>query len=110
MVRVASIKIEVNKRILPIPNSITLKCTGLDEDMINDNFEIIRTVDGQATVFTDYTTATMSDAEPVRIASFLLTPDREGNYTCKIGQEMSTNFIILVGESEKWLGSCGVSV
>ena len=99
--RATDININVDKRILPIPNSITLKCTGFGDDMVDAGFKIKREVDGQVTDFTDYTSVIEYDIinQPLWVASFTLTPDREGRYTCQVGQVTSSNSVVLVGES-----------
>ena len=100
VVRAASIEIGIDKRILPIPNNVTLTCKGLDDDMINESFKIKREVDGQTTVFTNYTPSIRNDNTGlVRVASFLLTPELEGIYSCEVGLVTSTNSIVLLGES-----------
>ena len=101
MVRATDINIELDKRILPIPNSVTLKCTGFGNDMLNANFKIKREVNGQVTDFTDYTSSVEYDiiSQPLWVASFTLTPNREGRYSCQVGQVTSSNSVVLVGES-----------
>ena len=95
------IKINLDKRILPIPNSVTLKCTGFGSDMVDADFKIKREVDGQVTDFTDYTSDIEYDVinQPSHVASFTLTPDREGHYTCQVDQVTSSDSVVLIGES-----------